>query len=91
MELHVIVLQNFWLNAPTNLKVKKILSTMQLSMKLGHLKYELSQLDYIGIKIATGRATKKEYAEEIARMNELAEEINQVNKQLEALKASEEK
>lgn len=62
-----------------------------LNLRLAQLKYELSQLDYIGIKIATGRATKKEYTEEIARMNELAEEINQVNEQLEALKASEEK
>lgn len=45
----------------------------------------------IGIKIATGRATREEYTEEIARMNELAAEVNQVNEQLEALKASEEK
>lgn len=63
----------------------------KLNLKLGQLKYELSQLDYIGVKIATGRATKEEYAEEIARMNELAAEVNQVNEQLETLKASEEK
>ena len=34
---------------------------------------------------------KKLYTEEITRMNELDEEINQVNEQLEAFKASEEK
>lgn len=62
----------------------------RLNMRLGQLKYEFSQLDYIGVKIATGRATIEEYAEEIVRMNELAEEVNQVNAQLEALKASEE-
>ena len=33
---------------------------------------EFSKLDYVGIKIATGRATLEEYVTEIARMNELA-------------------
>lgn len=37
---------------------------------------ELKDLDYIGTKIATGRATKEEYADEIARMTEFAEKVN---------------
>lgn len=56
-----------------------------LQLKLAQVKYELSQLDYIGTKIATGRATKEEYSAEIAKMNELAEEINDLNEKIKAL------
>ena len=41
--------------------------------------------DYIGIKIATGRATVKEYATEIAEMTEKAERINEIDRLLESL------
>lgn len=51
---------------------EKILNTM----------YQLEQLDYIGIKIATGRATADEYRDEIERMNQLAEELNELRQQL---------
>ena len=38
----------------------------------------LEGLDYIGVKIATGRATREEYAEEIALMDEYASELNEL-------------
>ena len=41
--------------------------------------------DYIGIKIATGRATVEEYATEIAEMSEKAERINEIDRLLESL------
>ena len=41
--------------------------------------------DYIGTKIATGRATVEEYATEIAEMTEKAERINEIDKLLENL------
>lgn len=50
-------------------------------------KYELEmwlrQHDYIGVKIATERATVEEYAAEIAEMTEKAARINGINKILE--------
>lgn len=39
----------------------------------------LSAHDYIGVKIATGRATIDDYADEIALMNEKAERINEID------------
>lgn len=36
--------------------------------------------DYIGVKIATGRATVEEYADEIALMTEKANRINEIDK-----------
>ena len=41
--------------------------------------------DYIGVKIATKRATVEEYANEIAEMTEKAERINEINELLESL------
>lgn len=41
--------------------------------------------DYIGIKIATGRATAEEYATEIAEMTAKANRLNEIDKELEAL------
>ena len=46
--------------------------------RIEELKEKLSKYDYIGIKIATGRATKEEYANEIQQMIEWANEINQL-------------
>ena len=45
----------------------------------------LSAHDYIGVKIATGRATIDDYADEIALMTEKAERINEINDLLESL------
>ena len=41
--------------------------------------------DYIGVKIATGRATVEENANEIAEMTEKANRINEINDLLESL------
>ena len=41
--------------------------------------------DYIGVKIATGRATIEEYATEIKEMTEKANRINEIDKLLENL------
>ena len=41
--------------------------------------------DYIGVKIATKRATVEEYANEIVEMTEKAERINEINDLLESL------
>lgn len=41
--------------------------------------------DYIGTKIATGRATVEEYENEIAEMTEKAERINEIDRLLESL------
>lgn len=43
----------------------------------------LSSHDYIGIKIATARASIEEYAMEIAEMTEKANRINEIDKELE--------
>ena len=47
------------------------------------LKTWLKEHDYIGTKIATGRATVEEYATEIAEMTEKANRINDIDKLLE--------
>ena len=39
----------------------------------------LKEHDYIGVKIATGRATIDDYADEIALMTEKAERINEID------------
>ena len=43
----------------------------------------LSAHDYIGVKIATGRASIDDYADEIALMTEKAERINEIDRLLE--------
>lgn len=45
----------------------------------------LKEHDYIGTKIATGRATVEEYATEIEEMKEKAEKINEIDRLLESL------
>ena len=42
----------------------------------------LNNHDYIGVKIATGRATISEYADVIAEMNKKANRINEINELL---------
>lgn len=61
----------------------------RLNEELWKAKGELQSLDYIGIKIATGRATREEYSEQIARMTELAEKVNEVETQLKELEEAE--
>ena len=45
----------------------------------------LKEHDYIGTKIATGRATVEEYATEIEEMTEKAERIDEIDRLLESL------
>lgn len=45
----------------------------------------LKEHDYIGTKIATGRATVEEYADEIAEMSEKASRINEINRELNSI------
>ena len=45
----------------------------------------LKNHDYIGTKIATGRATVEEYASEIAEMSEKASRINEIDRELSSI------
>ena len=56
-----------------------------LEREKAELEAWLKAHDYIGVKIATGRATIEEYATEIAEMTEKAERINEIDKLLETL------
>ena len=56
-----------------------------LQSEKAELEAWLKAHDYIGVKIATGRATIDDYADEIAMMNEKAERINEINAILETL------
>ena len=51
----------------------------ELSAEKAELEAWLKAHDYIGTKIATGRATIDEYATEIAEMTEKAERINEID------------
>ena len=50
--------------------------------RISELKALLKDYDYIGTKIATGRATREEYAEQIAQMTAWANEINELEASL---------
>ena len=56
-----------------------------LQTEKGELESWLKDHDYIGVKIATGRATIEEYTTEIAEMTEKANRINEINDLLESL------
>lgn len=56
-----------------------------LQTEKAELEAWLSAHDYIGVKIATGRATIDDYATEIAEMTEKAERINEIDVILESL------
>ena len=45
----------------------------------------LKEHDYIGTKIATGRATVEEYASEITEMSEKASRINEIDRELNSI------
>lgn len=53
-----------------------------LKMELESIDTRLAELDYIGIKIATGRGTREEYASEIVEMQTLAERKNVIRARL---------
>ena len=66
---------------PTEEELRK----QALQTEKAELESWLSAHDYIGVKIATGRATIDDYADEIALMTEKAERINEIDKLLESL------
>ncbi len=49
-----------------------------LYRELGDYQSKLSGHDYIGIKIATGRATREDYSTEISQMDEWAQKITEI-------------
>ena len=53
-----------------------------LEAELARCENELKSLDYIGVKIATGRANKEDYTEQIERMNELAARVSEIKSML---------
>lgn len=54
----------------------------ELSKEYEELEVWMRQHDYVGVKIATGRATIEEYADVIAEMKEKANRINEIRKEL---------
>ena len=56
-----------------------------LQTEKAELEAWLKSHDYIGVKIATGRATVDDYVDEIALMTEKAERINEIDAILESL------
>lgn len=62
---------------PTELEKKQ--------QELWETESKLRALDYIGVKIATGRATIEEYTEEIAEMSRLADKVNQLRAEIKEL------
>lgn len=57
----------------------------EINQKISVIDAEFKTLDYVGIKIATGRATIDEYKDDIARMNQLADEKNELENELKEL------
>lgn len=54
----------------------------EIEAELSNAKQWLSEHDYIGTKIATGRASLSDYAEEIAEMTAKADRINELEEEL---------
>lgn len=59
----------------------------RLNVELASAQTELEKMDYIGVKIATGRATVQDYAVQVARMSELAARVDALREQIAALEA----
>ena len=57
----------------------------KLNQELWEYKNKLQSLDYIGVKIATGRATIEEYTDKITLMNEYANKVNEIQAKIDAL------
>lgn len=69
------------------LRVAKINEQLSaLYSQLSEIESDFSKLDYVGIKIATGRATIEEYSKEIELMNELALQKDTLNARIDVLK-----
>ena len=66
----------------THFNVLDIKTNNEKQDRINELKGFLREYDYIGTKIATGRATIEEYKTEIELMNRWAEEINELEEEL---------
>ena len=66
-------------------KEERINQKNSLLIEKSEIEAWLKDYDYIGTKIATGRATVEEYATEIEEMTEKAERINEIDRLLESL------
>ena len=64
---------------------KEELRRQALQTEKAELEAWLKAHDYIGVKIATGRATIEEYADEIALMTEKANRINEIDRELSSI------
>lgn len=69
---------------------ERLAKVAETESRIAAVDAEFKTLDYIGIKIATGRATVEEYKTEIARMSELADEKNELETQLTDLQSTKE-
>ena len=70
---------------------ERLAKVAETESRIAAVDAEFKTLDYIGIKIATGRATVEDYKTEIARMSELADEKNELETQLTDLQKEVEK
>ena len=61
------------------------LRRQELVEEKAQLETWLKEHDYIGTKIATGRATVEEYTSEIAEMSEKANRINEIDRELSSI------
>lgn len=66
-------------------KIKSLEERDKLVEEKVELETWLKAHDYIGTKIATGRATVEEYASEIAEMSEKANRINEIDRELSSI------
>lgn len=60
----------------------KELERMGIQVQIDELKAELATYDYIGVKIATGVATREEYAEQIEHCEKLRQRIRELEGEL---------
>lgn len=70
-------------------EIEKQEKISELESKIMEVDAEFKTLDYIGIKIATDRATIDDYKPEIEKMTELADRKNQLETELAELKGEE--
>ena len=70
-------------------KIAKQEKISDLESQITEVDAEFKTLDYIGIKIATGRATIEDYKPEIEKMTELADRKNALEIELAKLKGDE--
>lgn len=90
IELDLSIIETVYLNAYQYLDGELVLDEVKkqsiidernkqsAKIQINSLKEELLKYDYIGVKIAMGVATKKEYAEQIAYTETIREQIREL-------------